>query len=398
MNAMKTYADTRIQGPPPRTVRLLFVADNHLDVEVIRVMLRLCPRTKFQVEPVGSTEECLEALRVNSFDLILLDHNLPGVDGLSFLKSLDHNGGLPPVIILTEQAGERVAEEAMRYGAYDCFPKDRLSSQGLARSIHRALETFWLNQRLEDIERVSLALATAVESRDPAIEGHLHRMAHYAPQLGQTLGVDQHQLRLLKCGGILHDIGKLGVSEAILSKPGPLTEAEWQEMRQHPIIGERICAPLKFLREIGPIIRHHHQRWDGEGYPDSLSGEEIPLLARVISVVDAFDAMSFDRPYRKALPPDEVVRRLSDGAGTQWDPEITQALLDLVRCHGLSRSEGEGRDSAAVPGAQAMATPRRHTKRGDDVPRTGSADCSRDESSQQRYFSRRTRRRRDAWP
>ncbi len=363
MNPMKMHPYSDRQGLLPETVRVLLVEDNPLDVEAIQVLLRLYPRTKFKVDSVGSTEACLEALKGHSFDLILLDHNLPGVDGLSFLKSFNHNGALPPVIILTEQADERVAEEAMRFDAYDCFPKDRLSSQGLARSIHRALERFWLNEQVEDIERVILALAAAVEAKDLAIEGHLHRMAHYAPQLGQTLGLDQHQLRLLKCGGILHDIGKVGVSEAILCKPGPLTEAEWEEMRQHPITGETICAPLKFLREVGPIIRHHHERWDGNGYPDSLLGEEIPLLARVISVVDAFDAMTSDRPYREALPIDEVVRRLSDGTGTQWDPDIIRVFLDIIR------REGPGLQR----GTTGRAAAERRTKGGEANKRTGQA-------------------------
>ena len=348
MNPMGTHSYSDRQGLLPETVRVLLVEDNPLDVQAIQVLLRLCPRTKFKVDSVGSTEACLEALKGHSFELVLLGHNLRGVDGLSFLKSFNHNGALPPVIILTEQADEWVAEEAMRFGVYDCLPKDRISSQGLARSIHRALEMFWLYEQVEDIQRVIFALAAAVEAKDRATEGHLHRMAHYALQLGRALDVDQHQLMLLKCGGTLHDIGKVGVSEAILCKPGPLTEAEWEEMRRHPIIGERICAPLNFLREVGPIIRHHHERWDGKGYPDSLLGEEIPLLARVISVVDAFDAMTSDRPYRAALPLDEVVRRLSDGTGTQWDPDIIRVFLDIIR------REGPGLLLAATGGPRAQ--------------------------------------------
>ena len=345
MNAMKTYTDAQSQGLLPEIVRVLLVADNPSDVEAIQVLLRQCPRTKFRVASVGSREACLVALKVNSFDLVLLDHNLAGVDDLSFLKSFNHNVELPPVIILTERADERVAEEAMRCGALDCFPKDRMNSQALARSIHRALEKSWLSEQVEEVRQVIFALAAAVEAKDRTTEGHLRRMAHYALQLGRALGVNQHQLMILNCGGILHDIGKIGVSEAILRKPGPLTGAEWAEMRQHPIIGERICSPLDFLREVGPIIRHHHERWDGKGYPDSLSGEEIPFLARAISVVDAFDSMTSDRPYRKALPVDEAVRRLSDGAGSHWDPQITRTFLNLIRHEGadLLRHESEVR-------------------------------------------------------
>jgi putative two-component system response regulator len=323
------------------TIRVLLVEDNPVDVELLRVMLRTYPRARFEVDSVGSTQECLEALKENSFDLLLLDYKLPREDGVSFLRRVAGREDIPPVIMLTGVGDERVAAEAMRLGAYDYYPKDSISSEMLARAIHQVLEKFRLDQQLENTEQVIFTLAAAVEAKDPTAERHLQNIARYAVRLGQALGLEQHQLMLLRYGGILHDIGKVGVSEAILSKPGPLTEAEWEKMRQHPVIGERICAPLRFSHEVGPIIRHHHERWDGQGYVDSLSGEKIPLLARVISVVDAFDTMSSDRPYRKALPIDETVRRLSDGAGTQWDPAITRVFLELVECEGLGDEELE---------------------------------------------------------
>jgi putative two-component system response regulator len=323
------------------TIRVLLVEDNPVDVELLRVMLRTYPRARFEVDSVGSTQECLEALKENSFDLLLLDYKLPREDGVSFLRRVAGREDIPPVIMLTGVGDERVAAEAMRLGAYDYYPKDSISSEILARAIHQVLEKFRLDQQLENTEQVIFTLAAAVEAKDPTAERHLQNIARYAVRLGQALGLEQHQLMLLRYGGILHDIGKVGVSEAILSKPGPLTEAEWEKMRQHPVIGERICAPLRFSHEVGPIIRHHHERWDGQGYVDSLSGEKIPLLARVISVVDAFDTMSSDRPYRKALPIDETVRRLSDGAGTQWDPAITRVFLELVECEGLGDEELE---------------------------------------------------------
>jgi len=229
----------------------------------------------------------------------------------------------------------------MRLGAYDYYPKDAISSEVLARAIHQALEKYRLDQQLENTEQVIFTLAAAVEAKDPTTGDHLKRMSDYAVRLGQALDLNEHQLMILRYGGILHDIGKVGVSEAILCKPGSLTEPEWDEIRQHPVIGERICAPLRFSHEVGPMIRHHHERWDGQGYVDWLSGDEIPLLARVISVLDAFDAMSHDRPYRKALPPDEVVRQLSEGAGKQWDPDITGTFLDLLRREGLASGRNQ---------------------------------------------------------
>jgi len=322
------------------TIRVLIVDDNPLDVEVVSAMLRRYPRAKFEVDYVQSTKECLEALNGKSFDLVLLDYNLPGEDGLSFLRRLGGDPNIPPVIMLTGDGTERLAAQAMGCGAYDYFPKRSINSDILARAIHQALEKFRLDQQLEHTEQVIFTLAAAVEAKDPTTGNHLHRMTHYAVRLGQALRLDEHQLMILRYSAILHDIGKVGVSEAVLCKPGPLTEAEWEEMRRHPIIGERICAPLRFSHEVGPIIRHHHERWDGKGYADSLSREEIPLLARVISVADAFDAMSSDRPYRKALSLDETTRRLSEGAGTQWDPDITEVFLDLLQHEGLREQRG----------------------------------------------------------
>jgi putative two-component system response regulator len=156
-------------------------------------------------------------------------------------------------------------------------------------------------------------------------------MSSYAVQLGKALYLDEGQLVLLRHGAILHDIGKIGVKETILHKPGPLTKAEWSEIKEHPAIGEVICAPLRFSHNVGPIIRHHHERWDGRGYPAALAGEQIPFLARVISVIDAFDAMTSDRPYRDALSVEEAATRLDAGAGHQWDPDITGTFLEIVK-------------------------------------------------------------------
>ena len=321
------------------TIHVLLVEDNPNDVEIVQRMLGRYKRARFEVHRVGSTQEGEQALNGNLYDLVLLDYKLPGEDGLSFLHRIKGNADLPPVIMLTGQGDERVAVEAMRYGAYDYFPKSSITSEILGHAVHRALEKFRLSEQLESAEHVIFTLAAAVEAKDATTEGHIYRMTSYAVQLGQALSLDEHQLLLLRYGGVMHDIGKIGVSEAILAKPGPLTEGEWEEMRQHPIIGEAICAPLRFSHKVGPIIRHHHERWDGKGYVDSLAGEEIPFLARVISIVDAFDAMTTDRPYRKALPLDEAIHRLSEGAGTQWDPHITHAFLNLVQRKGLGVRE-----------------------------------------------------------
>jgi len=318
-------------------VRVLMVEDNLLDLDTVRRMLQKYPRVRFQVQHAASTEACVELLQREAFDLILLDHRLPGEDGLSFLQRVAGNEHLPPVIMLTGEGDERLAVEALQAGAYDYFPKHAITSDVLAYAIHRTLEKFRLNEQLEHTEGVVFALAAAVEAKDPNTGGHLQRMASYAVQLGQALGLNSHELTLLRYGGILHDIGKVAVSESILSKPAPLSDAEWTALRQHPVIGQKICAPLRFGPEIGPVILHHHERWDGEGYVAGISGDAIPLLARVISVVDAFDAMTSDRPYRSSLPMEVVVKELQEGAGSQWDPAIIAPFLDMIRRGELER-------------------------------------------------------------
>jgi putative two-component system response regulator len=322
------------------TVRVLLVEDNPQDVEIVRRMLCKYERARFELASAGSTKEGEEALNENPFDLILLDYKLPGEDGLAFLQRLRGRINLPPIIMLTARGDERVAVKAMRWGAYDYFPKSSITSEVLGRAIHQALEKYRLADQLDGAEQVIFRLAGVAEARDAATRGHLRRMAHYAAQFGKALRLNEHEQMLLRYGAILHDVGKIAVNEAILRKPGPLTETEWAEMRLHPIIGEKICAPLRYSHEVGPIIRHHHERWDGQGYLDALAGEEIPFLACVVSVIDAFDAMLSDRPYRRALSLDEAVGRLADGAGTQWDPDIARGFLDLVGHDGLG-AEGE---------------------------------------------------------
>jgi putative two-component system response regulator len=332
-----------------KTIRLLMIDDNPLDVEIVRAMLGQYSRVKFELDSLHGTEAALAKLMGTPYNLVLLDYNLPGEDGLAFLRRLQNVGEMPPVIMLTGDGDERLAAEAMRSGAYDYFPKRAINSVVLARAIHQALEKYDLDEQLENTESVIFTLAAAVEAKDVTTGEHLQRMAYYAGLLGQALGLSDHELRLLRYGAILHDIGKVGVSEEILSKPGPLDEYEWAEMRQHPVVGEKICAQLRFARDVCPIIRHHHERWDGTGYTDSLAGESIPPLARVIGVVDAYDSMTSHRPYRKALPEDEAMSRLIEGAGTQWDPQMVQQFVKFLRSNGTPRQHALAASALPLP-------------------------------------------------
>ena len=317
-----------------KAVRVLYIEDNPQDVEIVRGMLRKYERAKFKVVSAGTTKEGKKALRNKTFDLILLDYHLPGEDGLSFLRRLQGSPNLPPVIILTGRGDERVAVQAMRWGAYDYLPKRAITSEVLGHAIHQALEDHQFADRLVGDERFIFTLAAAVEARDLATRGHLGKMIRYAVRLGRDLGLDGPQIAILRHSAILHDIGQICVSEAILCKPGPLSEAEWQDVRLHPIVGERISVPLMNGHEVGPIIRHHHEHFDGSGYPDGLAGEQIPIASRILLVTDAFDAMTNDRPYRKAMPIEAAIEELTRHRGSQFDPAVVDAFLRVLKREG----------------------------------------------------------------
>jgi HD-GYP domain-containing protein (c-di-GMP phosphodiesterase class II) len=174
------------------------------------------------------------------------------------------------------------------------------------------------------------ALVSALEARDPATQAHTGRIRDIAIAVGVSMDVPSDVLRSVRLGAILHDVGKIGISDAILTKPGPLTDEEWEIMRAHPIIGERMLQGVAFLEPVLPVVRHHHERWDGRGYPDGLAGENIPLAARIVAACDAFDAMTSDRPYRSALPIEVACRELLDCTGTQFDPNVARTLIEVV--------------------------------------------------------------------
>jgi HD-GYP domain-containing protein (c-di-GMP phosphodiesterase class II) len=185
-----------------------------------------------------------------------------------------------------------------------------------------------LEQAYVDAVRV---LACAIEARDPYTGGHIDRVAIYSTAIGRELGWNDELLRAVEIGGLLHDIGKIGVPDAILRKNGPLSDSEWALMRQHPTIGASLVGHLASLQPSLPAVLYHHERFDGTGYPMGLAGETIPLVARLVAVADAFDAMVTDRPYRHGLTLELAMEELECCAGTQFDPEFTAAFLDLLR-------------------------------------------------------------------
>ncbi len=213
------------------------------------------------------------------------------------------------------------------------------------------------SRRLElSYEATVGALASAAEARDPEIEGHLTRVARRSVAVGRVLGMSPAELETVRQGARLHDVGKIGISDAVLSKPGPLDDHEVEEMRRHSVIGARILEGVVGLCECVPIVRHHHERWDGRGYPDGLAGEAIPLAARVVAVVDAFDAMTSDRPYRRAMSPEVALGHVLEGSGAQFCPRCVEAFEAVLTLETLA-AEAEAPVSAQSAGSRRSGRP-----------------------------------------
>ena len=290
--------------------------------------------------------EALEAVEAEEPDLILLDIDMPRLDGIAVCERLKAHPTrrLIPIVILTASNDRNTRLRGIAAGADDYLSKPFDSKELLIRT-KVLLRQRALNQKLEATEGVLFALARAVEARDRHTIHHAERVGHYAEAMGTAHGFTPEDSDLLYHGGVLHDLGKIAIPDAILLKPGPLTAAEFATMRQHSVEGERICLSLRSISYYLPIIRHHHERVDGTGYPDHLEGADIPIGARITAIADSWDAMVSDRPYRAGLAEEEAVTRLRQGAGTQWDAGLVRTFLDLLD-GGLTRRVTESQFAA----------------------------------------------------
>ena len=322
--------------------RILIVDD---DPQVRDVLARFLEREGYIPVQTSSGEEALEQVRHHPPDLVLLDVQLPGIDGYGVCHQLKENEAtaLIPVTFLTGVQDGDARTKGIEAGADDFITKP--FEYGLLRArLRTQLRVKRLTDQLESTELVVFSMARWVEIKDPYTEGHLRRIAGYSEQTAIALGLPPEQARVVRHAGVLHDIGKIGVREELLRKPGRLTPEEETELRKHAEYGAAIVAPMRFAGDVAPIILAHHEHWDGRGYPSGLKGEQIPLGARIIAVVDAYDAMTSDRPYRKSLGLVEAVRRLKASSGTQWDPHVVEVFLELLHAGRLEPVELPGHE------------------------------------------------------
>ncbi len=327
--------------------RILIVDDEHEITELLSDLLSV----EHDCQKVSSAEDALARMAESDFHLVISDITMPGMSGLEmlpFVKSISPN---TVVVMISGMQTVESAIGALRLGAFDYLMKP-FDLRQVEAVVKRALEHYELieakqrhddhleelvEQRtaeldralnsLEDAYRSTLkALTSALETRDSETHGHSERVVTYSLRLGREYGLASEKMKALEFGSLLHDIGKIGVPDSILRKPGKLTEEEWVKMREHPVHGQQILRGIEFLEGAARVVAQHHEKWDGSGYPLGLREEDVDVCARIFAVADAFDAITSDRVYRRGKSYREAARELDDWAGRQFDPRVVEAF------------------------------------------------------------------------
>jgi len=282
---------------------------------------------------VANGSAALESVDRNPPDIVLLDVGLPDVDGFEVCRRIKGNAArrLIPIVLVTGLHGREHRIAGINAGADDFISKP-IDTEELKARVRSLLSLKRYTSELESAESVIIGLALMVEARDPYTAGHCERLARYATALGSELQMSDKELAALRRGGYLHDVGKIGIPDTVLLKPGPLTPEEFADMKRHPVIGADLCGNLQSLGQVRPIVQHHHERLDGSGYPDGLRGDAIPVLAQVIAVVDMFDALTTDRPYRQAMTLSRACEELlNDVSRGKLHRDLVRAFVSLIR-------------------------------------------------------------------
>jgi putative two-component system response regulator len=312
-----------------RKQSVLVVDDNLVNAALLKELLSGRGYPAIAVQSAAAAEA---EIRREPPDLILLDVVMPGKSGYELCRELksDPRTRLIPIVMITGLSAREDWIKGIEAGADDFLTKP-ISPEELFVRVSSLLKLKEFTDELETVDSVLCTLGLSVESRDPYTEGHCERLARNAEDLGRFLGMDEENLIALHRGGYLHDLGKIAVPDEILKKGSDLTPAEWEIMKQHPVTGESICRPLKSLRLVLPIIRHHHEHSDGSGYPDGLQQDEIPLLPRILQVVDIYDALRTARPYKPALGHEQAaVTMRAEAQRGLWDEELVSEFFGML--------------------------------------------------------------------
>lgn len=312
------------------TGKILIVDDENSARAALEFLLR---REGYEVRDASDGEHALAECAAFRPDLILLDILMPGIDGLEVCRRIKATPEtrLTPVVLITGLSDTEDRIQGINAGADDFLSKPIDINELLART-RSLLRLKHYTDELENAETVLFSLALSIEARDPYTRGHCDRLAEMSARMGEKLGLPEEEITALRRAGIVHDIGKIVVPDAILLKPGPLTPPEIAVMRTHAVVGERICAPLKSMRLVLPIIRHHHEKRDGSGYPDGLSGDAIPLPARILQLADVYDALTTNRPYRTAISSQAALELMDEESELGWwDADLFAAFREMIR-------------------------------------------------------------------
>lgn len=314
----------------------ILIADDHeSSLSALEGLLSL---EGFEVVTAPDGEEALSAFHRGQPDLLLLDVKMPRLSGFEVCRRIknDADTRLIPIILITAMTATEDRLAGIQAGADDFLTKPVDREQLIAR-VKSLLKQKAYTDELERAEAVLFALARSIEGKDPHTEGHCERLAEMSGRLGEFLGLDGPEVQALRRAGVVHDIGKVAVPDHVLLKPGPLTAEERALVERHPVVGEGICAPLKSFQLVLPIIRHHHEKLDGTGYPDGLKGNAIPITARVLQVVDVYDALIAARPYKRAMTPVEALALMEEEVRRGWwDPEVFAVFVEMLGCESVN--------------------------------------------------------------
>jgi putative two-component system response regulator len=336
-------------GDPSR----ILIADDSADH--VRIVRRVLSAEGYACSSVDEGRAAFDACAAGRVDVVLLDIHMPGWDGLTVCRRLKSTPEtcLIPVLMMTGDSLQHSHLDAIEAGADDFLPKP-LALPELRARVRSASRMKRYIDELDNAAASIVMLGATIEARDLHTNGHCQRLSDYATALGERIGLDRHDLRALEQGGYIHDLGKIAIPDAVLFKPAPLTADEYQLVKSHPIVGDRICAPLRSLERARVIVRSHHETLDGLGYPDGLRGAAVPLLAQVTAVADVYDALVTDRPYRAALPQHVALEILWDEARRgKRDRALVQQFASIVDCSAATLDALHAPGSRPSPCGQA---------------------------------------------